>query len=99
METITKIKKYGLKKSLVGKTRIIGDEKSKSTTLSNFHNIKKINMEDVCFKLKNDLKWYRDDALNYNFRQNERNSQESIITKEFSEKTASKLVEEWWLGS
>jgi hypothetical protein len=98
MKTITKVRKYGLKKSTARKTEIIGDEGRNPKIFSKFQSIKKNNVEDVCTKLKNDLKWYWDDMLNYNFRQNERN-QENILTKEFSEKTVSKLVEEWWLGS
>jgi len=90
MKTITEIQKYGLNKSIVSKTEIVASKKSNSTILFKFQSLKKINIEDVCAKLKNDLKWYGDDMPNSNVRRNERN---------FYEKTASKLVEEWWLGS
>ena len=99
MKTITEIQKYGLIKFIANKTEIVVAEKSSATILPKFQNTKKNNMEDVCAKLKNDLKWYKDDLLNSHLRLKERNYQENIIDKELSGKTVSKLVEEWWLGS
>ena len=99
MKTITEIQQYGLNKFITHKIEIVASEKSKSAISPKFQSIKKFNMEEVCTKLKNDLKWFRDDVLNSNQKQNERNTQENIITRKFSEKTASKLVEEWWLAS
>jgi len=99
MKTITEIQKYRLNTFIIHKAEIVVNEKSKSAISSKFEGIKKFNIEEVCAKLKNDLKWFRDDVLNSNQKQNVRNIQENTITSQFSEKTASKLVEEWWLGS
>jgi|GEM_PF-1777279 hypothetical protein len=99
MKTITEIQKYGLNTFITHETEIVVSEKSKSAISPQFEGIKKFNIEDVCAKLKNDLKWFRDDVLNSNQKQNARNIQENIMTRKFSEKTASKLIEEWWLGS
>ena len=67
METIIE---NGLNKLSADKVEIVVNEKPNSKPFSAFYSIKKNNIEDVCAKLKNDLKWYWDDVVNYNFKQN-----------------------------
>ena len=65
--------------------------------------LKNNKMEKVYRKLKNDLKWYKKSASSVAFKQAEiRGKKESgikeTVDKKFAENTASRLVEEWWLG-
>ena len=67
-------------------------------------NIKKNKMEKVYRKLKNDLKWYKKSVSNVAFKQAETREKKETgiketVDKKLAENTASRLVEEWWLGS
>ena len=62
--------------------------------------LKNNKMEKVYRKLKNDLKWYKKSASSVAFKQAEIREKKvkETVDKKFAENTASRLVEEWWLG-